>query len=122
VPCSKDLLRAITLVLISAGDVLDVVRATIPEVKFSWLLKNPHHSGTFRETLGFRNETLGPALERHLIENFGSASACGAMFGGGTRFSVTGPLTGPSGTTYLNITTLWGVDPDGMIRLITATP
>jgi hypothetical protein len=97
-------------------------RVAIPEGKFSWLLKNPHHSGTFRETLGFSNETLGPELESHLIENFGSASASEAMFGGGTKFSVTGPLTGPSGTTYLNITTVWGVDPDRMIRLITTTP
>ncbi len=49
------------------------------------------------------------------------ACAGGAMVGGGTKFTVTGPITGPSGQTW-KITTVWGVDPDGTVRLITATP
>lgn len=43
------------------------------------------------------------------------------MVGGGTKFSVTGPLVGPSGQKW-TITTAWGIDPNGTIRLITATP
>lgn len=41
--------------------------------------------------------------------------------GGGTKFTVRGPITGPSGATW-NITTAWGADSNGTIRLITATP
>jgi hypothetical protein len=38
-----------------------------------------------------------------------------------SRFVVRGPMTGPSGQTW-DITTAWGVDADGTVRLITATP
>lgn len=41
------------------------------------------------------------------------------MTGGGMKFTVRGLMTGPSGQTW-NITTVWGVDPNGTIRLITA--
>jgi hypothetical protein len=43
------------------------------------------------------------------------------MTGGGMKFSVTGPMVGPSREAW-NITSVWGIDPDGLIRLITGTP
>lgn len=105
----------------SSGDVLDVSRVTIPEGKYGYLLDNPSKSGVFTQSMGFDRQTLEPALREHLLDNFGDASAPTPMVGGGTKFTVTGPITGPSGETW-NITTVWGVDPDGTVRLITATP
>lgn len=105
----------------SAGDFLDTTRIAIPEGKFGYLLSNPSKSGVFSDSMGFTQGTLGPALRGHLVDNFGTATRSVPMVGGGTKFSVTGPLTGPSGQKW-NITTAWGVDPDGTIRLITATP
>ncbi|MCP4307572.1 MAG: hypothetical protein GY788_22410 [bacterium] len=76
--------------------------------------------------MGFDKAGLDTALRGHLVDNFGSASPLQPMFNGagtqiGTKFSVTGSLTGPSGATW-DITTAWGIDWDGTIRLITATP
>lgn len=105
----------------SAGDVLDTTRIAIPQGKFGYLLNNPSKSGVFSDSMGFTEGTLGPALRGHLVDNFGTATRSVPMVGGGTKFSVTGPLTGPSGQKW-NITTAWGVDPDGTVRLITATP
>jgi hypothetical protein len=105
----------------SSGDVLDVSQITIPEGKYGYLLDNPSKSGVFTQSMGFDRQTLEPALRKHLIDNFGDASAPTPMVGGGTKFTVTGPITGPSGQTW-RITTVWGVDPDGTVRLITATP
>lgn len=105
----------------SAGDILDTTRVTIPEGKFGYLLKNPSKSGVFKDSMGFDQAGLDSALRSHLTTNFGNASASVPMTGGGTKFVVRGPLTGPSGQTW-NITSAWGVDVDGTIRLITATP
>ena len=104
-----------------AGEALDTARVTIPEGKFGYLLENPSKAGVFADSMGFDRASLGSALRQHLVDNFGNASASEPMFGGGTKFSVTGPLTGPSGAKW-GITTAWGVDPDGVVRLITATP
>ncbi|MFT3876844.1 MAG: RHS repeat-associated core domain-containing protein [Propioniciclava sp.] len=105
----------------SAGGILDTTRVTIPEGKFGYLLKNPSKSGVFKDSMGFDQAGLDSALRSHLTTNFGNASASVPMTGGGTKFVVRGPLTGPSGQTW-NITTAWGVDVDGTVRLITATP
>ena len=41
------------------------------------------------------------------------------MKGRGTKFTVSGPMTGPNGATR-NILAVWGVDPSGTVRLVTA--
>jgi len=104
-----------------AGDALDTARVTIPGGKFGYLLRNPSKSGVFADSLGFNQRSLDSALRSHLVENFGSATPSQAMVGGGTKFSVTGPIVGLTGEKW-TITSVWGVDPDGVIRLITATP
>jgi len=71
--------------------------------------------------MGFAPDSLDTALRAHLVDNFGSASASVPMTGGGSKFSVTGPMVGPNGNKW-TITTAWGVDLDGTIRLITGTP
>jgi RHS repeat-associated protein len=127
-PLARELVRRLPgkptsrFVVNRAGDVLDISRVTIPKGKYDWLLRRGSKEGVFRKTLGFTDETLGPALERHLIRNFESATAPTAMFGGGWKFNVRGPLTGPSGRTWDSITSVWGVEPSGLIRLITASP
>ena len=103
------------------GDILDTSRVTIPEGKYDYLLKHPSKSGVFSDSMGFDRQSLEPALHEHLTANFGGASEAGPMVGGGSKFSVRGPMTGPSGETW-PITSAWGVDPDGTVRLITATP
>jgi hypothetical protein len=108
-------------VLNNAGDVLDTARVTIPEGKFGYLLENPSKSGVFADSMGFDPPSLRTALENHLVDNFGKATPSVPMTGGGTKFTVRGPMTGLSGQTW-NITTAWGIDPNGTIRLITATP
>ena len=76
--------------------------------------------------MGFDRATLEAALENQLIGNFGNASNPVPMFDGngvqiGMKFTVTSSMTGPSGETW-TITSAWGVDGDGTVRLITATP
>ncbi len=105
----------------SSGDVLDTSRITIPEGKFGYLLKNPSKAGVFSDSMGYDQQSLDVALRSQLVDNFGDASPLVPMTGGGMKFSVTSPLTGPSGATW-NITSAWGIDPNGLIRLITATP
>jgi len=110
----------------SAGDLLDTSRITIPEGKFSYLLENPSKAGVFSDSMGFDKATLGSALRDQLVENFGNASPEVPMFNGegaqiGLKFTVTSPLTGPSGAMW-DITSAWGIDWNGTIRLITATP
>jgi hypothetical protein len=105
----------------AAGDTLDTSRITIPEGKFGYLLKNPSKAGVFSDSMGFDQSSLDTALRDQLTSNFGDASDSVSMTGGGSKFTVRGPITGPSGATW-NITTVWGVDPDGTVRLITATP
>lgn len=105
----------------SAGDALDTARMTIPDGKFGYLLENPSKAGVFRDSMGFDQASLDPALRSHLVDNFGGATPSVPIPGGGTKFTVTGPMTGPSGAKW-TITSVWGVDPDGTIRLITATP
>jgi RHS repeat-associated protein len=105
----------------SAGDALDTARVTIPGGKYNYLLENPSKSGVFADSMGFNRASLDSALRSHLVDNFGMATPSVPMVGGGTKFSVTGPMVGPSGAKW-TITTVWGVDVDGTIRLITATP
>ena len=71
--------------------------------------------------MGFDQQSLDTALRSHLTGNFGNATDAVSMVGGGTKFSVRGPMNGPSGEAW-DITTAWGVNPDTLIRLITATP
>lgn len=71
--------------------------------------------------MGFDQQSLDAALRSHLVDNFGDATESVPMTGGETKFSMTGPMVGPSGEAW-DITSAWGVDPDGLIRLITATP
>jgi hypothetical protein len=104
-----------------AGAVLDTARVTIPDGKLGYLLENPSKSGIFSESMGFNPVNLETALRNQLISKFGSASPEIPMQGGGTKFVVNGPITGPSGQTW-QIRTVWGVDADGTVRLITATP
>jgi hypothetical protein len=61
------------------------------------------------------------ALRGHLVDNFADASGPTPMTGGGVKFEVRGLMTGPSGQSWI-IKTVWGVDLNGTIRLITATP
>ena len=106
----------------SAGETLDLAKVTIPDGKFGFLSENPSKAGVFgSKGMGFSQAELDAALRQHLVNNFGSATPSTAMTGGGTKFSVTGAMTGPSGQKW-TITTAWGVDPNGTIRLITATP
>ena len=105
----------------SAGEILDTSRITIPAGKLAYLLKNPSKSGVFEDSMGFDEAGLDSALRSHLTSNFGSATPSVPMTGGGTKFTVRGPITGPTGQKW-TITTAWGVDVDGAIRLITATP
>jgi hypothetical protein len=104
-----------------AGEALDTAQITIPGGKYGYLLQNPAKSGVFADSMGFDKASLDSALRSHLVDNFGAATPSVPMVGGGTKFSVTGPMVGPSGAKW-TITTAWGVDPDGTIRLITATP
>ncbi|MCA1832813.1 MAG: DUF6531 domain-containing protein, partial [Actinobacteria bacterium] len=110
----------------SAGEILDTSRVTIPEGKFGYLLESPSKADVFADSMGFDKASLDSALRSHLVENFGSASPSVQMLNGeglqiGTKFSVIGQLTGQSGATW-EITSVWGIDWDGTIRLITATP
>ncbi len=105
----------------SAGDALDTARVTIPGGKYNYLLENPSKSGVFADSMGFNQASLDSALRSHLVDNFGTATPSVPLVGGGTKFSVTGPMIGPSGAKW-TITTAWGVDVDETIRLITATP
>lgn len=105
----------------SAGYILDTTRITIPEGKFGYLLKNPSKSGVFKDSMGFGEAGLDCALRGHLTKYFGGASESDPMTGGGSKFVVRGPMTGPSRQPW-DITTAWGVDLDGTARLITATP
>ncbi len=104
----------------SAGDALDTARVVIPEGKFTYLLDRSEKSGIFSDSLGFSRDTLEPALISHLTTHFGSATPSVPILGGGTKFTVSGSMTGPSGQTW-DIRTAWAVDPDGTTRLITAT-
>ena len=104
-----------------AGEALDTAQITIPDGKYGYPLEKPAKSGGFADSMGLDRASLDSALRNHLVDNFGGATPSVPMVGGGTKFSVTGPMVGPSGAKW-TITTAWGVDPDGTIRLITATP
>jgi RHS repeat-associated protein len=117
--CARDgMARFITT---SSGDILDTSRITIPEPKFGYLLKNPSKAGVFSDSMGFEPQDLDGALRAHLTRNFGTATESVPMVGGGTKFSVTGAMTGPSSARW-DITTAWGIGTDALVRLITATP
>ena len=109
-----------------AGDVLDTSQITIPEGKFGYLLQGASKSGVFSESMGFDQATLDSALRNQLVQNFGDAASEGAMYNGegaqiGVKLSVTSPLTGPSGAVW-DIKSVWGIDFNGTIRLISAMP
>ena len=80
-----------------SGDTLDALRITIPDGKFGYLLKNPSKAGVFSVSMGFEQQSLDAALRSHLTDNFGKATESVPMVGGGTKFSVTGPMIGPGG-------------------------
>jgi hypothetical protein len=82
------------------------------------LLNNRSKAGIFRDSMGFDEQSLGDALTQHLIDNFEGVSQ---PVGGGYKVRVTGPMTGPSSETW-GIKSVWGIDPDGLIRLIAAQP
>jgi hypothetical protein len=105
----------------AGGDTLDTAAVTIPKGKFGYLLENPSKAGVFRDSMGFDQAGLDQALRSHLSDNFGSASGVEPMVGGGFKFSVRGGMTGPSGASW-DITSVWGIDLNGTVRLITATP
>jgi len=69
----------------------------------------------FRGVLGFSEENLGPALEAHLIENFGSATI------EGSRIRAVGTLLGPNGR-VATVQSVWQVTADGFVDFITAVP
>jgi RHS repeat-associated protein len=105
----------------SSGDILDTTAVTVSKGKLGYLLDNSSKSGVFSGSMGFDEASLDSSLRAHLTENFGGASRSEPMVGGGSKFNVRGLMTGPSGQTW-GITTAWGVDANGTVRLITATP
>ena len=64
---------------------------------------------------GFSEGNMGPALERHLIENFGSAAI------EGSRIRVIGTMVGPGGRAA-TVQSVWQVTSEGFVDLITAVP
>ncbi|MGI8553487.1 MAG: hypothetical protein ACR2PL_22290 [Dehalococcoidia bacterium] len=70
--------------------------------------------------MGFERHNLGAALRQHLQDNSENAQSIPNPYGG-TKVTVTGPITGPSGSTW-KITSVWNIESDGAIRFITATP
>ena len=110
-----------------AGEILDVTRIRIPGPvnsafgKIDYLLGNVGSveslgkGGFFRGVLGFSESNLGPALERHLIENFGSATVQGS------RIRAVGALIGANGR-VVTIQSVWQVTAEGFVDLITAVP
>ncbi|WP_157574772.1 hypothetical protein [Jiangella muralis] len=98
----------------------------MPNWKPWYLVKDPRKAGVFADRLGFDEAGMSAALRNHLTANFGNASSTVPMLNGvgvqiGTKFTVRGPMTGPSGRTF-DITASWGVDYDGTVRFITAFP
>jgi RHS repeat-associated protein len=111
----------------SQGQVLDSSQVTIPDGKYGYLLNNPSKSGVFSTSMGYNQSSLGSALPNQLVNNFGDITPGGPMVDGtgaqiGEKFTVTSPLTGPSGQTW-NITSVWGVNSTGgTVRFITSMP
>jgi hypothetical protein len=115
------------LIARTGGEILDVTRIRIPGPrnspfgKVDYLLGNVGSvesvgkGGFFRGVLGFSESNLGPALERHLIENFGSATI------EGSRIRAIGTLVGPGGRSA-TVQSVWQVTPEGFADLITAVP
>jgi len=111
----------------TGGEILDVTRIRIPGPrnspfgKVDYLLGNVGSvesvgkGGFFRGVLGFGEGNLGPALERHLIENFGTATI------EGSRIRAVGTLVGPGGRSA-TVQSVWQVTPEGFVDLITAVP
>lgn len=100
---------------------MDLSRITIPQAKFDYLLNNPSKASIFRDSMGFDEQSLSESLRQHFIDNIERASGPEPMVGGGVKMNVVGPMTGPSGESWA-IRSVWGIDPDGLIRLITALP
>ncbi|HEY8207840.1 MAG TPA: hypothetical protein VIG99_10195, partial [Myxococcaceae bacterium] len=111
----------------AGGETLDVTRIRIPGPrnspfgKVDYLLGNVGSvesigkGGFFRGVLGFSEGTLGPALERHLVENFGTAAV------DGSRIRAIGTLVGPGGR-LATVESVWQVTSEGFVDLITAVP
>jgi hypothetical protein len=87
---------------------------------------NQNKAGMFNGFMGFDKAALGPSLRNQLVDNFGSASSSVPMLNGedaqiGMKFTVAGPITGPSGATW-DIISAWRVNWNGTVHLITTTP
>jgi hypothetical protein len=124
-------------VVIGADDVLvhntcrpdpDIWGAVVPPGKLTYLTRQPikgvqsGKGNIFVDQLGFaQDQRLDNALLEHLQNNYSSYKYSREMPNGGYTFEVTGSMTGPNGSTWI-IKTVWGVDPDGTTRFITAHP
>lgn len=128
----EDLLSAMRAVIVAvdgplpgsdlnAWELVDTGEPGAALKKFDYLSTNPSKSGVFSDSLAFDQPSLDSALRSHLTTNFGGATDSAPMVGGGSKFYVRGPMTGPSGKSW-HIASARGVDPDGTVRLITATP
>ncbi len=107
-----------------SGEVLDTSRIVVPGAinsnygKVDFLLgrvpgsaKSLGRGNTFGKTLGFTDENLGSALQKHLRDNFGSATI------DGSRLIVTAPLEGPSGLSR-SIRSVWQITEEGTVQLV----
>lgn len=73
--------------------------------------------GFFRGVLGFNEQTMAPALQRHLIEHAGTAVKTARG-----NINVTGTMVGANGRAA-NVTTAWRLSDDGKtLNFVTATP
>jgi hypothetical protein len=110
-----------------SGETLDVAKIRIPGPrnsaygKLDYLLgrvpiQDSAGKGRFFEgVLGFDKTSLGPALERHLVENFGTATI------EGSRIRALGTLLGANGR-KAKVLSVWQTTADGLVELITAVP
>lgn len=74
--------------------------------------------GFFAGVLGFTDDTMAPALQQHLLDNFGSAEFYTRQT---SRASVTGIMRGVNGR-EARVTSVWELLEDGTYRFITVTP
>jgi hypothetical protein len=73
--------------------------------------------GFFRGILGFDESTMGPALQKHLVQN--TSSAVKAANG---NINVTGAMVGANGRA-VNVTSVWRLSDNGkMLNFVTAMP
>ena len=103
--------------------VIEPSRITIPGGKAGYLMTSEGKAGIFGtvrpEGLQFTDpRDLLAALRQHLLDNLDTVRSSGPMEGGGVKVNVRGPVVGPTGKSS-GIKTVWGIDPDRTIRLIT---